>query len=228
MIKIQNVYKLYGDSVVLNDVSISIEKSEFVFFVGPNGAGKSTLLKMLYREITQNKGDVLINNVNIAKMQQKNIPMLRRGIGVVFQDYKLLKYKTVYENVAFALEVLEKDPAFIRRQVLQVLDLVGLIKKVKSMPQGLSGGEQQKVSIARALVNNPAILLADEPTGNLDPDTSWEVIQLLDKINEQRKTTVIVATHDKSIVDSMRKRVIEINMGKVVRDQHLGGYRNAL
>ncbi len=228
MIKVQNVYKLYGDSVVLNDVSINIDKSEFVFFVGPNGAGKSTLLKMLYREITPNKGDVLINNVNIAKMQQRNIPMLRRGIGVVFQDYKLLKYKTVYENVAFALEVLEKDTAFIRRQVLQVLDLVGLIKKVKSMPLGLSGGEQQKVSIARALVNNPAILLADEPTGNLDPDTSWEVIQLLDKINEQRKTTVIVATHDKNIVDSMRKRVIEINMGKVLRDQHLGGYRNAL
>lgn len=228
MIKIQNVYKLYGETVVLNNVSLNIDKSEFVFFVGPNGAGKSTLLKMLYREVVPNKGDVLINNVNVAKMKVKNIPMLRRGIGVVFQDYKLLKYKTVYENVAFALEVLEKDTKFIRRQVLQVLDLVGLIKKVNSMPQGLSGGEQQKVSIARALVNNPAILLADEPTGNLDPDTSWDVIQLLDKINEQRKTTVIVATHDKNIVDSMRKRVVEINSGKIVRDQHLGGYRNAL
>lgn len=228
MIKIQNVYKLYGDSVVLNNVSLNIEKSEFVFFVGPNGAGKSTLLKMLYRETLPSKGDVYINNVNITRIKQKNIPMLRRGIGVVFQDYKLLKYKTVYENVAFALEVLEKEPKFIRRQVLQVLDLVGLIKKVDSMPQGLSGGEQQKVSIARALVNNPAILLADEPTGNLDPDTSWDVIQLLDKINEQRKTTVIVATHDKNIVDSMRKRVVEINLGQVVRDQHLGGYRNGV
>lgn len=228
MIKIQNVYKLYGDSVVLNNVSLSIEKSEFVFFVGPNGAGKSTLLKMLYREIMPSKGEVLINNVNITKIKSKNIPMLRRGTGVIFQDYKLLKYKTVYENVAFALEVLEKEPKYIRRQVLQVLDLVGLIKKVNSMPQSLSGGEQQKVSIARALVNNPSILLADEPTGNLDPDTSWDVIQLLDKINEQKKTTVIVATHDKNIVDSMRKRVIEINMGQIVRDQHLGGYRNAL
>jgi cell division transport system ATP-binding protein len=228
MIKVQNVYKLYGDSVVLNNVSLNIEKNEFVFFVGPNGAGKSTLLKMLYRETLPSKGEVLINNVNITKIKPKNIPMLRRGIGVVFQDYKLLKYKTVYENVAFALEVLEKEPKFIRRQVLQVLDLVGLIKKVNSMPQSLSGGEQQKVSIARALVNNPAILLADEPTGNLDPDTSWDVIQLLDKINEQKKTTVIVATHDKNIVDSMRKRVVEITMGQIVRDQHLGGYRNAL
>lgn len=228
MIKIQNVYKLYGDNVVLNNVSLHIEKSEFVFFVGLNGAGKSTLLKMLYREILPTKGDIFINNVNITKIKPKNIPMLRRGIGVVFQDYKLLKYKTVYENVAFALEVLEKDTKNIRRQVLQVLDLVGLIKKIDSMPQSLSGGEQQKVSIARALVNNPAILLADEPTGNLDPDTSWDVIQLLDKINEQRKTTVIVATHDKNIVDSMRKRVVEINMGKIVRDQHLGVYRHAL
>lgn len=228
MIKVQNVYKLYGDSVVLNNVSLNIEKNEFVFFVGPNGAGKSTLLKMLYRETLPSKGDVFINSVNITKIKPKNIPMLRRGIGVVFQDYKLLKYKTVYENVAFALEVLEKEPKFIRRQVLQVLDLVGLIKKVNSMPQSLSGGEQQKVSIARALVNNPAILLADEPTGNLDPDTSWDVIQLLDKINEQKKTTVIVATHDKNIVDSMRKRVVEITMGQIVRDQHLGGYRNAL
>ena len=228
MIKIQNVYKLYGDSVVLNNVSLNIEKSEFVFFVGANGAGKSTLLKMLYRELVPNKGDVFIYYVNITKINQKFIPMLRRGLGLIFQDYKLLKYKTVYENVAFALEVLEKDNKFIRRQVLQVLDLVGLIKKVDSLPQGLSGGEQQKVSIARALVNNPSILLADEPTGNLDPDTSWDVMQLLGKINEQRKTTVIVATHDKTIVDSMRKRVVEINNGQIVRDQNLGGYRNAL
>jgi cell division transport system ATP-binding protein len=147
-------------------------------------------------------------------------------MGVIFQDYKLLKQRTVYENVAFALEVLEKDSREVKKQVLQVLDLVGLLKKMENFPERLSGGEQQKVSIARALVNNPPILLADEPTGNLDPDNSWDVIQLLDRINEQRKTTVVVATHDKTIVDSMRKRVIELNNGKVLRDQKLGVYSN--
>jgi cell division transport system ATP-binding protein len=148
-------------------------------------------------------------------------------MGVVFQDYKLLKQKTVYENVAFALEVLQKSSKETKKKVLQVLDLVGLLKKMDYFPDRLSGGEQQKVSIARALVNNPLILLADEPTGNLDPETSWDVVQLLDKINEQRKTTVVVATHDKTIVDSMRKRVVELNNGKIMRDQKLGVYSNA-
>jgi len=227
MIKTHGVYKLYGDQVILNNISLEIDKSEFVFFVGPNGAGKSTLIKMFYRDILPTKGNVFINAVNVCKLKSGQVPILRRSTGVIFQDYKLLQQKTVYENVAFALEVLDKDQRFIKKQVLQVLDLVGLIKKINYLPQSLSGGEQQKVSIARALVNNPPILLADEPTGNLDPDTSWEVMQLLDKINEQRKTTVVVATHDKNVVDSMRKRVIEINSGKVLRDQRLGVYSNA-
>ncbi|MDR2431862.1 MAG: cell division ATP-binding protein FtsE [Candidatus Margulisbacteria bacterium] len=225
MIRTDKVFKLYGDNVILQNVSIQIEKSEFVFLVGQNGAGKSTLLKALYRDVLPTKGEVFVNNVNVTRLKRRSIPLLRRSIGVVFQDYKLLKYKTVAENVAFALEVLEKDPKFIRRQVLQVLDLVGLLKKKDEKPSALSGGEQQKVSIARALVNNPQILIADEPTGNLDPDTSWEVMQLLDKINEQRKTTVLVATHDKAIVDSMRKRVVELSGGKILRDEILGGYR---
>lgn len=225
MIRTDKVYKLYGDNVILNNINIQIEKSEFVFLVGQNGAGKSTLLKMLYRDVLPTRGDVFVNNINVTKLKRGSIPLLRRSVGVVFQDYKLLPQKTVAENVAFALEVLEKEPSFIKRQVLQVLDLVGLLKKKDDKPAFLSGGEQQKVSIARALVNSPPILLADEPTGNLDPDTSWDVMQLLDKINEQRKTTVLVATHDKVIVDSMRKRVIEISSGKILRDEILGGYR---
>jgi len=225
MIRIDKVYKLYGGQPILNNVNLQIEKGEFVFLVGQNGAGKSTLLKMLYRAVLPDKGEVLVNNVNVTKLKRRSIPLLRRSIGVVFQDYKLLPQKTVAENVAFALEVLEKEPKFIKRQVLQVLDLVGLLKKKDDKPASLSGGEQQKASIARALVNNPQILLADEPTGNLDPDISWEVMQLLDKINEQRRTTVLVATHDKAIVDSMRKRVVEISGGRILRDEILGGYR---
>lgn len=226
MIRATSVYKIYGNHVILNDVSLNIDKSEFVFFVGPTGAGKSTLLKMLYRAILPTKGKVYIDNIDVTGLKSRQIPFLRRSMGVIFQDYKLLKQRTVYENVAFALEVLEKDPREVKKQVLQVLDLVGLLKKMEQFPERLSGGEQQKVSIARALVNNPPMLLADEPTGNLDPDNSWDVIQLLDRINEQRKTTVVVATHDKTIVDSMRKRVIELNNGKILRDQKLGVYSN--
>lgn len=226
MIKVKSVTKVYGDNVVLNDINLNIEKDEFVFFVGPNGAGKSTLLQMFYRSILPEKGEVHIDRVNVCKLKQQQIPFLRRNIGVIFQDYKLLSQRTVYENVSFTLQVLGKEAGTIRKQVLQVLDLVGLIKKIDFIPSQLSGGEQQKVSIARALVNNPPILLADEPTGNLDPDASWEIMQLLDKINE-RNTTVVVATHDKHIVDSMRKRVIEINRGRIVRDQKLGVYSNA-
>lgn len=226
MIRATSVYKIYANHVILNDINLNIDKSEFVFFVGPTGAGKSTLLKMLYRAILPTKGKVYIDNIDVTSLKSRQIPFLRRSMGVIFQDYKLLKQRTVYENVAFALEVLEKDPREVKKQVLQVLDLVGLLKKMENFPERLSGGEQQKVSIARALVNNPPILLADEPTGNLDPDNSWDVIQLLDRINEQRKTTVVVATHDKTIVDSMRKRVIELNNGKVLRDQKLGVYSN--
>ncbi len=227
MINVKSVYKLYGDTVVLNNIDLSIDKSEFVFLVGPNGVGKSSLLKMFYRAVLPDKGTVCIDSIDVAKLKPRQIPFLRRSMGVVFQDYKLLKQRTVYENVAFALQVLEKDPRQIKRQVYQVLDLVGMLKKADKFPNALSGGEQQKVSIARALVNNPLLLLADEPTGNLDPDTSWDVIHLLDRINEQRKTTVVVATHDKTIVDNMRKRVVELNNGKIVRDQKLGVYSNA-
>ncbi len=227
MIRAVSVYKVYGNQVVLNDLNLNIEKSEFVFFVGPSGAGKSTLLKMFYHAAIPTKGKVYIDNIDVNNLKNWQVPFLRRSMGVVFQDYKLLKQKTVYENVAFALQVLEKDPKEIRKQVLQVLDLVGLIKKIDHFPHLLSGGEQQKASIARALVNNPPILLADEPTGNLDPDTSWDVMTLLDRINEQRKTTVVVATHNKTIVDNMRKRVIELNNGTISRDQKLGVYSNA-
>lgn len=226
MIRATSVYKIYNNHVILNDVNLNIDKSEFVFFVGPTGAGKSTLMRMFYRGILPTKGKVYIDNIDVTQLKSRQIPFLRRSMGVIFQDYKLLKQRTVYENVAFALEVLEKNPREIKKQVLQILDLVGLLKKIEHFPSRLSGGEQQKVSIARALVNNPPILLADEPTGNLDPDTSWDVIQLLDRINEQRKTTVVIATHDKTIVDSMRKRVIELNNGKILRDQKLGVYSN--
>jgi len=225
MIKVKNVSKIYEDNIVLNNVNLHIEKNEFVFLVGPNGAGKSTLLKMFFRSILPEKGFIFVDRVNVCNLKSSQIPFLRRNIGVVFQDYKLLSQKTVYENVAFALQVLERKGNTLRKQVLQVLDLVGLIKKVDFLPSQLSGGEQQKVSIARALVNNPPVLLADEPTGNLDPDASWEIVQLLKKINE-RDTTVVVATHDRQIVDSMRKRVVEMNHGKIVRDQKLGVYSN--
>lgn len=227
MIKVKDVSKIYGSNVVLSEINLNIDKNEFVFFVGPNGAGKSTLLKMFYRSLLPEKGSIFIDQVNVCKLRPKQIPFLRRNIGVVFQDYKLLPQRTVYENVAFALKVLEKNSNVIKQQVLQVLDIVGLIKRIDFMPSQLSGGEQQKVSIARAIVNNPPVLLADEPTGNLDPEASWEIMQLLNKINE-KDTTVVVATHDKQIVDSMRKRVIEINRGKITRDQKLGAYSNVL
>jgi len=225
MIKVKNLYKSYGDTYILNNVSLNVDRHEFVFLVGPNGVGKSTLLKMFYRAEVPTKGQVHIGKFNLSKLSKKQIPLLRRSVGVIFQDYKLLPKRTVYENVAFALEVMGKPPAEIKRRVKQVLELVNLDKKGNKMPEKLSGGEQQKTCIARALINNPPILLADEPTGNLDPDTSWDIMHLLERINISG-TMVIVATHDKIIVDNMRKRVIEINNGKVVRDQKLGIYKN--
>jgi cell division transport system ATP-binding protein len=207
----------------LNDVSFEIADGEFVFLVGQSGAGKSTILRLLIREETAQSGTVLIDDINIGKLPEKEVPKLRRNIGMVFQDFRLLPEKTISENVAFALQVLNKSPDEIKQTVPAVLDLVGLLDKANRKPEQLSGGEQQRVAIARALVNRPAILMADEPSGNLDPDTTVEIMRLLDQINKAG-TTVIMATHDAGIVDQMRKRVIEITNGSIVRDQVQGVY----
>ncbi len=219
-----NVSKKFGDGFrALHNVSIKIENGEFVFLVGQSGAGKSTLIKLLLKEISADSGSIIINNKDISKLKRREIPYLRRNIGVVFQDFRLLQDKTVYENVAFAMEVIEAPAKDIRRKVPIILSLVGLSKKSDLYPHQLSGGEQQRVSLARAMVNGPSILIADEPTGNLDPDTSWEIMKNLNEINH-RGTTVLMATHAKDIVDSMKKRVIEIEEGKVIRDEKRGGY----
>jgi cell division transport system ATP-binding protein len=225
MIKFENVTMAYrkDGNPALNDVSFEIADGEFVFLVGQSGAGKSTILRLLIREESAQAGTVLIDDINIGKLPEKEVPKLRRNIGMVFQDFRLLPEKTVSENVAFALQVLNKSPDEIKQTVPAVLDLVGLLDKANRRPEQLSGGEQQRVAIARALVNRPAILMADEPTGNLDPDTSVEIMRLLDQINKAG-TTVIMATHDAGIVDQMRKRVIEITGGAIVRDQAQGVY----
>ena len=225
MIKFENVTMAYrkDGNPALNDVSFEIADGEFVFLVGQSGAGKSTILRLLIREESAQAGTVLIDDINIGMLPEKEVPKLRRNIGMVFQDFRLLPEKTVAENVAFALQVLNKTPEEIRQTVPAVLDLVGLLDKANRRPEQLSGGEQQRVAIARALVNRPAILMADEPTGNLDPDTSVEIMRLLDQINKAG-TTVIMATHDAGIVDQMRKRVIEITGGAIIRDQAQGVY----
>ncbi|MEY3515657.1 MAG: hypothetical protein RLY38_809 [Actinomycetota bacterium] len=225
MIKFENVTMAYrkDGNPALNDVTFEIADGEFVFLVGQSGAGKSTILRLLIREETAKNGTVLIDDINIGMLPQKEVPKLRRNIGMVFQDFRLLPEKTVAENVAFALQVLSKSPDEIKQTVPAVLDLVGLLDKANRRPEQLSGGEQQRVAIARALVNRPAILMADEPTGNLDPDTSVEIMRLLDQINKAG-TTVIMATHDAGIVDQMRKRVIEITGGTIIRDQARGVY----
>jgi cell division transport system ATP-binding protein len=224
MIRIKNVTKTYPNGyVALDNVNLHISRNEFVYLVGQSGAGKSTLLNMLYKAETPSAGDIYIDNIPLSTISAKQIPFLRRSIGVIFQDYKLLPKRTVYENVAFALRVMHFSRARIRRQVTQVLELVGLQQKMYNMPSELSGGEQQRICIARAIVNNPPVLLADEPTGSLDPETSWEIMQLLSKINS-RQTTVVVATHNKSIVDDIRKRVIQMENGHIVRDEQLGMY----
>ncbi|NLN48966.1 MAG: cell division ATP-binding protein FtsE [Clostridiales bacterium] len=224
MIELINVCKTFEDGYkALNNVSIKINNGEFVFIVGQSGAGKSTLIKLLLREITTDSGSIIINNKDISKLKRREIPYLRRSIGVVFQDFRLPQEKTVYENVAFAMEVIEASPKDIRRRVPIILSLVGLSKKSELYPNQLSGGEQQRVSLARAMVNGPSILIADEPTGNLDPETSREIMNNLNEIN-QRGTTVLMATHAKEIVDSMKKRVIEINEGVIIRDEMKGGY----
>ncbi|MGF7184708.1 cell division transport system ATP-binding protein [Desulfitispora alkaliphila] len=228
MIQLFNVTKVYSNGVkALNDVSLTINKGDFVFIVGPSGAGKSTFMKLLYREEKPDRGQILIKGKSIVRMKDKEVPLLRRSIGVIFQDFKLLSDRTVYENVAFAMEVVESSKEEVERRVPKVLETVGLKGKEYRYPGQLSGGEQQRVAVARAIVNNPDLLIADEPTGNLDPDNSWEIMDLLVKVNK-RGTTVVMATHAKEIVDMMKKRVIAIEKGKVVRDQERGryGYEN--
>ena len=224
MIRLENVTKTYkGNVVALRDVSLDIQKQEFVFLVGPTGSGKSTLIRLLIKEDTPDNGRIWVAGKDIGRLSSWKVPLLRRNLGCVFQDFKLLPNKTAYENVAFALEVIGRPQHVVRSQVPQVLDLVGLAKKADNLPSELSGGEQQRVSIARAFVNRPLILLADEPTGNLDPSTSVGIMRLLDRIN-RTGTTVVMATHDSSIVDTMRRRVVELDRGHLVRDQARGVY----
>lgn len=219
-----DVHKTYPNGVpALNGINVQINSGEFVYIVGPSGAGKSTFIRLIYREEVPTKGEILINDMKVNELKDKEIPFLRREIGVVFQDFKLLPKLTVYENVAFALEVIEESPENIRDRVMEVLDLVGLKNKARSIPDELSGGEQQRVSIARAIANRPKILIADEPTGNLDPDTSWSIMRILEEIND-RGTTVIMATHSKEIVNTIKKRVIAIENGVIVRDEARGDY----
>lgn len=224
MIEMKDVYKTYSNGVLaINGISIKINQGEFVYIVGPSGAGKSTFIKLMYREEKPTKGSIVINGIQLENLKEKEVPYLRRNIGVVFQDFKLLPKLTVYENVAFALEVIGENPKNIKKKVLNVLDLVQLKHKARSFPDELSGGEQQRVSIARSIVNNPPVVIADEPTGNLDPETSWEIMRLLEEINN-RGTTVLMATHNKVIVNTIRKRVIAIEDGKIVRDEARGEY----
>jgi cell division transport system ATP-binding protein len=224
MIRFENVTKLYkGDVVALRDLSLDVQKGEFVFIVGPSGSGKSTALRLLLREETATNGRIIVAGRDISRLGSWKVPQLRRNIGCVFQDYKLLPNKTVYENVAFASEVIGRPRHVVQAQVPQILDLVGLSKKSERFPSELSGGEQQRVSIARAFVNRPLILLADEPTGNLDPATTVGIMRLLDRIN-RTGTTIVMATHDQRIVDAMRRRVIELDRGSIVRDQARGVY----
>lgn len=224
MIQLKNVSKVFPDGhKVLDNINLTINNGEFVFLVGSSGAGKSTIIKLLLKEIEPTSGSIIIDDRDITKYKRREIPYHRRNIGVVFQDFRLLQEKTVYENVAFAMEVIEAPAKEIRRQVPIVLSMVGLSKKAGLYPHQLSGGEQQRVSLARAMVNSPSILIADEPTGNLDPEMSWDVMKTLSEIN-QRGTTILMATHDKDIVDKMKKRVIAVENGIIVRDEKRGGY----
>ena len=224
MIRMKNVSKIYENgAVALDHVNIEIAKGEFVFVVGVSGAGKSTFIKMLFREELPMEGELFVNGHDVVHMDMTDVPYLRRGLGVIFQDYRLLSDKTVYENVAFAMRVIEAPRQMIQRRVNAVLDVVGLRDKYRDFPSQLSGGEQQRVAIARAIVNDPAILIADEPTGNLDPETSWDIMDIFKRINAAG-TTIVMATHDKNIVDTMQRRVVAIEDGKIVRDEQRGGY----
>jgi len=224
MIEFKNVSKIYDTGTeAVHNATFTIEKGEFAFLVGTSGSGKSTLIKLILREEEVSQGNIIINGKDITYLRQKRVPFLRRSMGVVFQDFRLLPDKTVYDNVAFAMHIVKATPKHIRRQVPMVLSLVGLSNKAKMYPNELSGGEQQRVALARALVNNPSMIIADEPTGNLDPETSWDIMNLLNEINA-RGTTVVMATHAKDIVDRMKKRVIQIDKGIIIRNDKRGGY----
>ncbi len=226
MIHLENVNKTYETgSKAVRDLNLHIEAGEFVFIVGNSGSGKSTLIKLLLKEVEPTSGSIVVDGLEITRMKRRKVPMYRRNIGVVFQDFRLLKDRNIYDNVAFAQRVIAAPGREIKRRVPEILNMVGLAGKYKSYPRQLSGGEQQRVAIARALVNKPAILLADEPTGNLDPKNSWEIMNLLDEVNRQG-TTVVVVTHNREIVDQMKKRVIAMKSGKIVSDEEEGGYAN--
>jgi len=228
MIVFKNVTKVYGTGTeAVKDASFVIDKGEFAFLVGKSGSGKSTLIKLILKEEVADKGTIEINGKDITYLKKSRVPKLRREMGVVFQDFRLLQDKTVYENVAFAMHIVNALPRHIKRQVPMVLDLVGLKNKAKCYPNELSGGEQQRVALARALVNSPSMIIADEPTGNLDPNTAWDIMKILNEINA-RGTTVVMATHAVEIVDKMKKRVIQIEKGQIVRDDKKGRYKSGV
>ncbi len=224
MIDMKNISKVYENgAMALDHINVHIAKGEFVFIVGASGAGKSTFIRMLFREVLPTDGSLIVNGKDVVNMEHSDVPYLRRGLGVIFQDYRLLPDKTVAENVAFAMQVIEVPRRKIQHSVNAVLDIVGLREKYKCFPSQLSGGEQQRVAIARAIVNHPALVIADEPTGNLDPETSWDIMDIFKRINADG-TTIVMATHDKGIVDAMKRRVIAIEDGHIVRDEAQGGY----
>ena len=226
MIEFKDVTKEYSKGIAaLNGVNLKIEKGEFAFIVGDSGSGKSTLIRLLLKELDPTSGSIIVNGQNLNRLKHRKIPQYRRHLGVVFQDFRLLKDRNIYENIAFALRGTETSPRIIKQKVPAALSLVGLAQKYKAFPKELSGGEQQRVAIARAIVNEPAILLADEPTGNLDPTNSWEIMKLLEEANE-RGTTVLVVTHNQEIVNEMKKRVITMKKGVIVSDEQKGGYNN--
>ena len=228
MIKISNATKIYENGARgIQDVSLTIEKGEFAFFVGTSGSGKSTLMRLLLKETDLSAGEIFINNENITDYSKKEVPFLRRKLGVVFQDFRLLPNKTVYENVAFAMQITDSSMREIRRNVPMVLSMVGLQKKARAYPNQLSGGEQQRCALARAIVNNPPILICDEPTGNLDPTTAWDIMSLIEEIND-RGTTIVMATHAWDIVNALGKRVISLKNGFVIRDVERGGYSDEI
>ncbi len=224
MIELRNISKTYSKGVqALKNINLKIDKEDFIFLVGPSGAGKSTFIKLLLKEEEPTEGNIIIKDKDVTNLSRRKVPYHRRNIGIVFQDFRLLPNKTVYENVAFAMQIIEASSKEIRRQVPMILGMVGLSNKASSYPHELSGGEKQRVSIARAIVNNPSILIADEPTGNLDPETAWEIMKVLKQIN-RRGTTVLMATHARDIVDIMQQRVIALEKGRIVRDEQRGAY----